>query len=90
VRANAARARYGSDVRRQFKTPFVGRELEKPLLIAAGRRSRRGRTARQVQALIAARLDSLPPKRKTLLQDAAVVGKVFWIKSWLRPSLMAG
>ena len=31
-----------------------------------------------VQALIAARLDTLPADRKSLLQDAAVVGKVFW------------
>jgi class 3 adenylate cyclase/tetratricopeptide (TPR) repeat protein len=31
-----------------------------------------------VQGLIAARLDTLPPDRKALLQDAAVVGKVFW------------
>jgi class 3 adenylate cyclase/tetratricopeptide (TPR) repeat protein len=31
-----------------------------------------------LQALIAARLDALSPKRKALLQDAAVVGKVFW------------
>ena len=31
-----------------------------------------------VQALIAARLDTLSPERKSLLQDAAVVGKVFW------------
>jgi class 3 adenylate cyclase/tetratricopeptide (TPR) repeat protein len=31
-----------------------------------------------VQALIAARLDTLAPERKALLQDAAVVGKVFW------------
>ena len=31
-----------------------------------------------LQALIAARLDALPPERKALLQDAAVVGKVFW------------
>jgi class 3 adenylate cyclase len=31
-----------------------------------------------VQALIAARLDTLSPDRKDLLQDAAVVGKVFW------------
>jgi class 3 adenylate cyclase/tetratricopeptide (TPR) repeat protein len=32
-----------------------------------------------VQALIAARLDTLSPDRKSLLQDAAVVGKVFWL-----------
>ena len=31
-----------------------------------------------VQALIAARLDTLSPDRKGLLQDAAVLGKVFW------------
>jgi tetratricopeptide (TPR) repeat protein len=31
-----------------------------------------------VQALVAARLDTLLPERKALVQDAAVVGKVFW------------
>src|SRR4051794_1369825 len=31
-----------------------------------------------VQALIAARLDTLTPERKALLHDASVVGKVFW------------
>jgi len=31
-----------------------------------------------VQALIAARLDTLPRDRKAFLHDAAVVGKVFW------------
>jgi len=31
-----------------------------------------------VQALIAARLDTLSQERKSLLQDAAVLGKVFW------------
>jgi len=31
-----------------------------------------------VHALIAARLDTLSPRRKALLQDAAVIGKVFW------------
>ena len=32
-----------------------------------------------VQALIAARLDTLSAERKSLLQDAAVMGKVFWV-----------
>jgi class 3 adenylate cyclase/tetratricopeptide (TPR) repeat protein len=32
-----------------------------------------------VQGIIAARLDSLPQEEKRLLQDAAVVGKVFWL-----------
>jgi class 3 adenylate cyclase/tetratricopeptide (TPR) repeat protein len=31
-----------------------------------------------VQALIAARLDTLSPERKSLLQDASVIGKLFW------------
>ncbi|MEX0988702.1 MAG: adenylate/guanylate cyclase domain-containing protein [Actinomycetota bacterium] len=31
-----------------------------------------------IQGLIAARLDVLPPERKVLLHDAAVLGKVFW------------
>ena len=31
-----------------------------------------------VQALIAARLDTLEPEAKSLLADAAVIGKVFW------------
>jgi class 3 adenylate cyclase/tetratricopeptide (TPR) repeat protein len=32
-----------------------------------------------VQAVIAARLDTLPVERKALLHDAAVVGTVFWV-----------
>src|SRR5204863_6839789 len=32
-----------------------------------------------VQGIIAARLDALPTDEKRLLQDAAVVGKVFWL-----------
>jgi class 3 adenylate cyclase/tetratricopeptide (TPR) repeat protein len=31
-----------------------------------------------VHGIIAARLDTLPPERKALLQDASVLGKVFW------------
>ncbi len=31
-----------------------------------------------VQALIAARLDTLSAERKSLLQDASVMGKLFW------------
>jgi class 3 adenylate cyclase/tetratricopeptide (TPR) repeat protein len=34
-----------------------------------------------VQAVISARLDALGPERKALLQDAAVVGKVFWAEA---------
>jgi class 3 adenylate cyclase/tetratricopeptide (TPR) repeat protein len=32
-----------------------------------------------VQGIIAARIDGLPLQEKTLLQDAAVIGKVFWL-----------
>jgi class 3 adenylate cyclase/tetratricopeptide (TPR) repeat protein len=32
-----------------------------------------------VQAIIAARVDALPPEEKRLLQAAAVVGRVFWL-----------
>ena len=32
-----------------------------------------------VQSLIAARLDTLSPRAKSLLQDASVVGNVFWV-----------
>jgi class 3 adenylate cyclase len=34
-----------------------------------------------VQGIIAARLDSLAPEEKALLQDASVIGKVFWLGS---------
>ena len=34
-----------------------------------------------LQGIIAARLDGLPRAEKTLLQDAAVVGKVFWVSA---------
>ena len=52
-------------------------------LLAEADRLRRPRAASlplppTVQALIAARLDALPGRRKALLQDAAVVGTVFW------------
>ena len=32
-----------------------------------------------VQGIVAARLDALPEEEKTLLQDASVLGKVFWL-----------
>jgi tetratricopeptide (TPR) repeat protein len=32
-----------------------------------------------VQGLVAARIDGLPPEEKALAQDAAVVGKTFWL-----------
>jgi class 3 adenylate cyclase/tetratricopeptide (TPR) repeat protein len=40
-----------------------------------------GEVPENVQAIIAARLDALPEDEKAVLQDAAVVGKVFWTGS---------
>jgi class 3 adenylate cyclase/tetratricopeptide (TPR) repeat protein len=34
---------------------------------------------RSIQALIAARLDTLPAEEKRVLQDAAVAGRIFWL-----------
>jgi class 3 adenylate cyclase/tetratricopeptide (TPR) repeat protein len=41
---------------------------------------------RSIQGLIAARLDSLPPDEKAVLQDAAVVGRAFWLGAVARLS----
>ena len=48
------------------------------LLADRGERAGDAEVPDSVQALIAARLDTLTPERKSLLQDAAVLGKVFW------------
>ena len=48
------------------------------LLSDRGERAGDAEVPDSVQALIAARLDTLSPERKSLLQDAAVLGKVFW------------
>jgi class 3 adenylate cyclase len=48
------------------------------LLADRGERAGEAEVPDSVQALIAARLDTLTPERKSLLQDAAVLGKVFW------------
>jgi class 3 adenylate cyclase len=42
-------------------------------------RGQDGEVPATVQALIAARLDTLTSDRKSLLQDAAVMGKTFWV-----------
>jgi class 3 adenylate cyclase len=47
-RAKSARSRFGSDVRDRFKTPFVGRELEKPLLIGTFERAAQQRSVQLV------------------------------------------
>jgi class 3 adenylate cyclase len=47
-RAKAARSRFGSDVSDRFRTPFVGRELEKPLLIGIFERATQQRSVQLV------------------------------------------
>jgi tetratricopeptide (TPR) repeat protein len=46
-------------------------------LVAAGREP--AEMPETVQGIVAARCDLLPPEEKRLLQDASVVGKVFWL-----------
>ena len=47
-------------------------------MLLEGETDGRARIPDTVQALIAARIDRLPPTEKRLLQEAAVVGRVFW------------
>jgi class 3 adenylate cyclase/tetratricopeptide (TPR) repeat protein len=66
--------------------PLYAEEFAR-LLTDRGLLTRHGRLTRgsdlplpeSVQAVIAARLDTLAPEHKTLLQCAAVFGKVFWL-----------
>ncbi|HEX2044967.1 MAG TPA: adenylate/guanylate cyclase domain-containing protein [Gaiellaceae bacterium] len=43
-----------------------------------------------VQGIVAARLDTLPAEEKALVQDAAVIGKVFWPGALAAVSRLAG
>ncbi len=64
-----------------YAEEFVRLLTDRRLLVQGGIRVPRNEELplpHTLQALIAARLDALPPERKALLQDAAVVGKVFW------------
>ncbi len=48
-------------------------------LIVEGSPSRNLPVPESVQGIIAARLDRLPPIEKRLLQEASVLGKLFWL-----------
>jgi class 3 adenylate cyclase/tetratricopeptide (TPR) repeat protein len=66
-----------------YAEEFVRLLHDKDLIIEEGRTSTLREGAEiplpdSVQALIAARLDTLSPTAKSMLADAAVVGKVFW------------
>ena len=66
-----------------FAEEYVRMLLDREILVRRGRTVSMAADAsiplpETIQASIAARLDTLPPTRKVLLQDAAVIGKVFW------------
>jgi class 3 adenylate cyclase/tetratricopeptide (TPR) repeat protein len=63
-----------------YAEEFVRMLTDRGVLTSQGRLVQDGEipVPETVQALIAARLDTLTPERKSLLHDAAVVGKVFW------------
>ena len=77
----------GSDVRRNLLDRSGGNPLyaEEFIRMVRERAASNGDGGSEVavpetvHALIAARLDTLPPERKTILHDASVVGRVFWI-----------
>ena len=48
-------------------------------MLTEGGRAEDAELPESVQGIIAARLDALPAPEKELLQDAAVLGKVFWL-----------
>ena len=83
-----------------FVEEFVRLLRDRDLLVARGDRLflRDGAqlpVPESIQALLAARLDALPPESKSVLTDAAVVGKVFWAGAVaaigdLEPGLVAG
>ena len=76
------RAVLPSETQQQLLERAGGNPLyaEEFVRLVADRGELDGETAvpESVQALIAARLDTLSPERKSLLQDASVLGKVFW------------
>jgi class 3 adenylate cyclase/tetratricopeptide (TPR) repeat protein len=63
-----------------YAEEFARMLVERDLLDESGgmRKNRKVVVPESLQGLIAARLDTLPGERKRLLQDAAVIGKVFW------------
>jgi predicted ATPase len=66
-----------------YAEEFVRMLIDRGILIPRGRRASLAPGVEiplpeSVQGIISARLDTLSPDRKALLQDAAVVGKVFW------------
>jgi class 3 adenylate cyclase len=63
-----------------YAEEFIGMLAERGITAAqpAARGDAAARLPDSIQAIIAARLDTLPPERKSLLQDASVLGNTFW------------
>jgi class 3 adenylate cyclase/tetratricopeptide (TPR) repeat protein len=62
-----------------YAEEFIGMLTEQGLTAETVQRGDVGaRLPDSIQAIISARLDTLPPERKSLLQDASVLGNTFW------------
>ena len=68
----------GALIERAGGNPLFAEELARMFVGPAGGGDPEITPPESLQALIAARLDTLPVEQKFLLQDASVVGKVFW------------
>jgi tetratricopeptide (TPR) repeat protein len=64
-------------VQRADGNPFFAEELAK-LLVESGGNADLAALPQSVQAVLAARIDTLSPATKSTLADAAVIGVVFW------------
>jgi class 3 adenylate cyclase/tetratricopeptide (TPR) repeat protein len=64
-------------VRRADGNPLYAEELAR-IVTDCGPEAASDELPAGIAAIIAARLDTLPPDRKALLADAAIVGRVFW------------
>src|SRR5262249_26780079 len=80
VDALLSEAALPQDLRGQVLNKTEGNPLfvEEPVRMLAEGADGRLPIPDTVQALIAARIDGLPPPAKTVLQRAAVIGRVFW------------
>ena len=79
VAARAAAARDATRRKRSSRGPVATRSTPSSSPEACSSGASSSKLPETVQGIIAARLDALSEEEKRLLQDAAVVGKVFWL-----------
>ncbi|MEU4196274.1 adenylate/guanylate cyclase domain-containing protein [Kribbella sp. NPDC026611] len=68
-------------VTRADGNPLYAEELARMMADCGPERAASDELPAGIAAIIAARLDTLPPDRKALLADAAVIGRVFWAEA---------